>query len=138
MGTGQYVNEYRKNAVSGATPLQLVVMLYDGALRFMNMAKSAMAGKNLEDQNLNLQRAQKIITELMSCLEMERGGEIAQNLFAIYSYVYNALVQANIEDRPELVDQCIEIMSSLRGSWSQLDNQFRANTDTEEPIIAAA
>lgn len=136
MGSGHYVDEYRKNAVTGATPLQLVVMLYDGALRFMNSARTAMASRNLEEQNAQLQKAQRIVTELMSCLDMQQGKEIAQNLFAIYSYVYNLLVQANIEDRIDLVDQSFEIMAQLRESWAELDAQMRGTTS--EPANAAA
>jgi flagellar secretion chaperone FliS len=114
-------NEYRKGAVTGASPLKLVVMLYDGALRFMEAGKHAMAAKNLEKQNAELQKAQRIVTELMACLDMEHGGEIAQNLFALYSYVLNELVQANINDEPEGVDRAIAVMSELRMSWVELE-----------------
>ena len=135
MPTGQFVNEYRKSAVNGASPLQLVIMLYDGALRFMNLGKVAMLQRNAEDQNANLQRAQKIIVELMACLDMEQGKDISQNLFALYTYLYNELVSANIEDKPESIERCMEILSGLRESWVVLDSQLRSG-EVETPIAA--
>jgi flagellar protein FliS len=117
---GRFAHEYRKNAVNGASPLELVIMLYDGALRFMEAGKHAMQQGELAKQNHSLQRAQKIVTELMSCLDMKQGGEIAKNLLALYTYVLNQLVMANIEDNPEPVERSIRVMSELRESWAEI------------------
>lgn len=117
------INQYRKAAVSTASPLQLVVMLYDGALRFLNAAKAHMEEGNLYKQNENCQRAQDIVAELISCLDLERGGEIAQNLFALYTFVYDRIVQANVEDTPIYLDQAMKVLIDLRESWSQLERQ---------------
>jgi flagellar protein FliS len=80
MGYSNGVQAYRKNAVMGASPVQLVVMLYDGALRFMEEGKRAMAANDLETQNNKFQRAQRIVMELISTLNIQKGGEIARNL----------------------------------------------------------
>jgi flagellar protein FliS len=119
------IDQYRKSAVSGASPLQLIVMLYDGALRFIEGGKKAMEAGNRYVQNEQLTRAQRIIAELMSCLDMERGAEISQNLFALYSFCYNKLVEANIEDNPEPLGQVARVLGDLRSSWSQLESQLR-------------
>lgn len=121
----QYIDQYRKNAVGGASPLQLVVMLYDGALRSMEAGKQAIASQDLFRQNEQLQKAQRIVSELMASLDMDRGGEVAKNLLSLYTFVYNRLVDANIEDRPEYVDEAIVVMSGLRESWVQLEGQAR-------------
>lgn len=121
MAYGKFVNEYRKGAVNGASPLKLVIMLYDGALRYMETGKHAMRNGDLQKQNGELQKAQRVVTELMSCLDMDQGGEVAQNLLALYSYILNCLVQANIEDKPDLIDQSISILSELRESWTALE-----------------
>ncbi len=115
------MHEYQKNAVNGASPLQLVIMLYDGALRFMEAGKHAMRKGDLEKQNQSLQRAQKIVRELTSCLDVKEGGEIGKNLFSLYVYVNNELVRANVEDSAEPIDRCIRILSDLRESWVQLE-----------------
>ena len=122
----QSLDQYRKAAVSTASPLQLVIMLYDGALRFMQQGKKAMADGDLQDQNEKLQRAQKIVAELMACLDMDQGGEIAQNLFALYDFAYNRLVSANMEDRPDFVDQAMKVLCELRESWVAVEGQQRA------------
>jgi len=120
-----YLDQYRKASVAGATPLQLVVMLYDGCLRFMSAGQKAMEDKDLFKQNENLQKAQKILAELMSTLDMETGGEVASNLFSLYTFAYNRLVEANIQDKPEYIAQAVEVMSQLRESWVELDAQQR-------------
>jgi len=123
---GKSIDQYRKAAVTSASPLQLVVMLYDGALRFMEAGKHAMETGDLYKQNENLQRAQKIVAELTGTLDLEKGGEIAQNLAALYSFVYDRLVQANVTDQSSYIDQAIKVMSDLREGWSRLTAQDKA------------
>lgn len=125
MAYGQFVDEYRKNAVNGASPLQLVIMLYDGALRFIEAGKRAMLTGDLYSQNQNLQKAQRIVTELTSCLDMEKGGEVAQNLLALYTFVFNQLVEANVEDQIDALEPCLSVLSGLRESWAELEAQQR-------------
>ena len=114
------LGEYRKNAVGGASPLQLVVMLYDGALRCCEAAKKAMAQADLEAQHKNLSRAQKIITELVASLDMAQGGEIAKNLFGLYSYCLNELSDANINDDSQPIDRAMKVLAELRQAWQQI------------------
>lgn len=128
--------EYKKNAVNGASPLQLIVMLYDGALRFMEAGKHHMKERNLEKQNENLQKAQRIVMELMSSLDMQGGGEIAKNLFSLYAYVTNELVSANIGDDPVPIDRAIKVMSDLRESWVALEASQQSEGEPEARIAA--
>jgi flagellar protein FliS len=127
LANGRFVQEYRKGAVNGASPLQLVIMLYDGALRFMEVAKHAMGQKDLEKQNDSLQRAQKIVMELMSCLDMEKGGEIATNLLALYTYALEQLVQGNMKDDVAAIDRVITIFSELRESWVEIEKSIKTS-----------
>lgn len=131
MARPQYANEYRKASVGSATPLQLVIMLYDGALRFIQQGRHAIQTRDIERQNESLQKAQRILSELICCLDMDKGGEIASNLFAIYTYVYNELVLANMNDDARTLDRCAKILSDLRSSWVILESQQR--TSAEEP-----
>lgn len=114
------LGEYKKNAVAGATPLQLVVMLYDEALKCCECAKTAIIARDLETQHKKLSKAQKILSELVASLDMERGAEIAKNLFALYSYCLNELSNANIHDKIEPVEKCMLVLEELRGAWAQL------------------
>ncbi len=129
MGYGKGVQAYRQNAVMGASPVQLVVMLYDGALRFMEEGKRAMAAKDLETQNNKLQRAQKIIMELMSTLNLQQGGEIAKNLLGLYSFVVNELVEGNINDDPSRIDNAMKTMSELREGWAEIEKMPKNHSE---------
>jgi len=133
VASGRFAHEYQKQQVNGASPVQLVVMLYDGALRFMEAGKHAIVNKNLEKQNYYIQKAQRIVTELMATLDMEKGGEVAKNLFALYGYVLNELVTANIQDEIEAVDRAIRVFSELRESWAQI---AEATAPQNQPMAA--
>ncbi len=129
---GKLAQEYRKNAVNGASPVRLVIMLYDGSIRFMESGKQAILAKDLQKQNDQLQRAQKIVLELMSSLDMQKGGEIAQNLLGLYTFVIEQLIEANMKDLTGPVDESIKIMSSLRESWVQIESQNLAGQSLKE------
>ncbi|RYG66703.1 flagellar export chaperone FliS [bacterium] len=133
-------DEYRKSSVNGASPVALVVMLYDGCLRFMETGRIAMTRRELEAQNVALQKAQKIVLELMSALDMRKGGDVAKNLMALYSYVLGELVGANLEDKPERIENAIRTMSELRQGWSEIEAQQRtaAPDSGYAPIARAA
>jgi flagellar protein FliS len=133
MTNSSYAMEYRKHAVSTASPVSLVVMLYDGALRFMEAGKRAMAAKDLEGQSKNLVRAERIVMHLIATLDTEKGGQLANNLLSLYSYVVERLVKANIEDSVEPVDEAIRTFSELRRGWSDLDVQLKS----EKQLVAA-
>jgi flagellar protein FliS len=125
LAEGRFIKEYRKSAVQGATPLQLVIMLYDGALRYMEAGKHALAHCDREKQNSNLQKAQSVVFELVACLDTKKGGEIAANLASLYSYVLEQLVAANIKDDSEAIERALKVMSDLRESWVQIEKATR-------------
>ena len=87
--------------------------------------------------NENITKAQRIVGELIATLDMEQGGEVAKNLVALYTYVYEKLVEANLEDKPELVQECATIVSELRESWVELERQSRNTAIVEEQDRAA-
>ena len=121
MAYGKYIQEYQKGAINGASPVAVVVMLYDAAIRFMEQGKAAMAFSDYDKQNTLLQKAQKIITELMGSLDMESGSDIAKNLMSLYTYAWNELVQANIHDKPECIDHALMVFTELRESWVAIE-----------------
>jgi flagellar protein FliS len=133
---GNQLQEYRKNAVNGASPVQLVVMLYDGALRFMEQGRYAMQNGDLVAQNHNLQKAQRIVLELMATLNMDQGGEVAQNLMALYTFVLEQLIDANVKDSTVPIEHAMKTMSGLRESWAELERQSRV-PNASEALLAA-
>lgn len=131
-GYGKGIDEYKKQTISSASPVQLVVMLYDAAIRNAELGRIAMEADRIQEQNDHLLKSQKIISELTCSLDMERGGEVAQNLFGLYTYCLNQLTKANIEDKPEPVKEVVRILESLRDAWRQISE----SQNEEEPVAA--
>jgi flagellar secretion chaperone FliS len=113
---------YRDNAVLTATPEQLVVMLYDGANRFLAQAAFAMRQNDLATCNERLRRAEAIITELRSTLDMS-AGDIAHKLEAIYAFCQRHLMEARFKRDADAIDQVAKLLRDLRESWFQVANQ---------------
>lgn len=127
-------DRYLETAVETASPARLIVMLYDGAIRFINTAIDAMQNRQYDQQNYYLQRAQKILAELISSLDFTRGGEIAENLFRLYTYMYNQLVEANLQDSVERAQHVVNLLAELRKAWDIVASQGEAASAT--PIVS--
>ena len=114
-----YLNQYKKAQVQTASPEQILIMLYDGAIRFLNQAKVHMQNKDIEQSHTNIIKAQRILTEFMSSLDMDLGGEMAENLFNLYEYLHHRLVQANIKKDIEAIDEVLDHLRSLKATWEE-------------------
>lgn len=112
---------YRQTQVETAGPLELIIMMYDGAIRFCHQAKKAIEAKNYPEANRLLQRAQAVVDELNYSLNME-AGEIAANLRSLYDFIVTQLVEANLKKDTGLIDQAVNFLTELRSSWVQLQN----------------
>lgn len=113
-------NAYKKNEVMTASRKKLVILLYEGAAKNLKLAKLAMGDGNFEKTNRSIQKAQDILAELMSTLNFEEGGDIAKNLMALYQYMYQKTVRANVAKDPEPLDEVIGYLEELRDTWSRL------------------
>jgi flagellar secretion chaperone FliS len=111
---------YRQQSVLTATPGQLVVMLYDGATRFLQQAATALRSGDQLGCDAKLRRAEAIIDELHSSLDKERGGEIASRLEGIYVFCKRHLMEARIERDPAMIDKVSELLGELRGAWAEI------------------
>jgi flagellar secretion chaperone FliS len=110
---------YQQQSILTATPGKLVVMLYDGAVRFLKQAAAAMRDERRAQADERLRRADAIIEELQLTLDLE-AGEIASNLQGIYVFSRRHLNEARVERDPAKVDQVAGLLSELRGSWAQI------------------
>jgi len=111
---------YREVQVSSRSPLELVVMLYDGLLAGLVQVREATARRDLVAKRQALSKAFAILHELQNTLDMDRGREIAANLDRLYGYVSFRLTEANIALDPGPVDECIRLLSTLRDAWAQV------------------
>ncbi len=119
---------YRETQVTTANQGKLIVMLYDGALRFLTIASENMASARTYDvANTNILKAQDIITELILSLNMKEGGEIASNLFNLYMYFKKRLLDANIAKDPEILKPVMKNLLELRNAWEQISAKESKN-----------
>lgn len=122
--THQAAQNYLRTKVFTATPEQLLLMLYDGAIRFAEQARVALGQKNYESSYNALSRAQKIIAEMTAALRHDLAPELCGKLSALYNYVYRKLIEANIEHTVEPVDAALEILRYQRQTWVMLLDQL--------------
>ena len=113
------LSTYQIQDIETASPEKLLIMLYDGAIRFLKKAKEAMQRRDYQTLNNNMKRGQDIIAELMGSLNFEIGGDIAKNLFALYEYYNYRLLQSNIKTDPEMIQEVIEHLQALKKTWEE-------------------
>jgi flagellar protein FliS len=132
------LNIYRKTATTTASPGELVLMLYDGALRFMAAAELGFQEEHFARRNEqihnNILRAQAIITELQATLNMEKGGAFSENLYRLYDFMQTHLTEANREKSPEKIKVVAVFMQDIRDAWSQMLLQQSAAQATDAGI----
>ncbi|MGO9762986.1 MAG: flagellar export chaperone FliS [Solirubrobacteraceae bacterium] len=110
---------YRRGTVLAATPGQLVVLLYDGARRFLRQTSIAMRDGEVERAHTTLRHGERIISHLDATLDFEQG-DVAQNLHAIYLFCLRDLHAARIRQDPSKVEAVSELLGELREAWSQV------------------
>jgi flagellar secretion chaperone FliS len=126
---------YRESAVLTAPPERLVVMLYDGARRFLHQAATAMRGGDVPTAHERLRRAERIVEHLLATLDMSHG-EIAERLEAIYAFSLQLLGEARMRQDPGALDSVSELLGELRDAWAQLAE--RGGTPAPRPVAASA
>ena len=111
---------YRESAVLTASSQELVVMLYDGACRFLRQGAVAMRSGDIATANARMQRAEAIIDHLLATLDHEQGGEVADRLSALYLFFRRHLNTARIQRQPEEVERVASMLGELRSAWAQV------------------
>lgn len=137
VGYNQALSAYRETRVRTASQGTLIIMLYDEAIKQLGEAVSLLDDNfrkepsRIEKISNRILKAQEIITELMASLDMEAGGEIARNLFSLYGYFNQQLVQANMDKRPEGILSVKEMMEELRLAWVEVVSNTAVPTEVQ-------
>ncbi|MDL0420831.1 flagellar export chaperone FliS [Caldibacillus thermoamylovorans] len=121
---------YQENSVLTAAPGDLTLMLYNGCLKFLNLAKKAIEEKNITEKNTNLQKAQNIINELMVTLNMDI--EISKQMMALYDFVRTKLIEANVKNDLAALEEAESIMIEFRDTWKEVIKLNRQQTYTKD------
>jgi flagellar protein FliS len=123
---GQAASAYRQTEVQSRTPLELVVMMYDGALRFMAQARDAIERKDIHARQKAVSRALTIISELQSTLDMEKGGIISEKLDSLYVYINGRLIDASSKQDARPIEEATRLLTTLRDSWAEIARETAA------------
>lgn len=121
MQTAAYQN-YHKQEVEGASKGKIVLLLIEGAIRFLRRAAKGIEEKNIQEAHNNIIKAENIIYELMSTLNME-AGEIAENLMRLYDFIIWQLVEANKDKDKDKLESAINLLSPLRDAWKEITDK---------------
>lgn len=111
---------YQQTAVTTQSRGRLIVMLYDGAIKFLKLAIRELEAGNYAAKGQYINRAQDIINELNAVLDMEAGGEIARNLRGLYVFMNRRLTQANTKRDPQMIQDVINLLEELNQSWKTI------------------
>lgn len=118
MAVNNPYNSYQQNSVTTASPGELTLMLYNGCLKFINLAKNGIENKDFESKNTNILKAQKIIKELMVTLNMDL--EVSKNMMSLYEYINHRLIEANIKNDVAILHEVELFVIEFRDTWKQV------------------
>ena len=119
----QLAQNYLRTKVFTATPEQLQMMLYDGAIRFSEQARGALVERNYEQSYNLISRVQKIVNELSCTLKPQLAKDLCAKLGALYDYVYRKLIEANVDHKVESLDEALSLLRYQRETWAMLMEQ---------------
>ncbi len=110
--------QYGKNKIMTASPAELTLMLYEGCVKFINIAKMGVEENNIEKAHVNIRKAERIIEEFQATLDYKY--PVAEDFNRIYVYVKRRLHEANIEKSAEILEECADHMRSMRDTWREV------------------
>lgn len=120
-------NAYQRNAIMTASPAELTLMLYEGAIKFCNIGMMAIEKKDYEKANTNIKKAQAIITELR--VTLNRKYPVWEDFERVYDYIYRTLVDANMHKNTEELEEALKRIREMRDTWKEV---MRLNAGAEK------
>lgn len=123
MITNRGYDAYAKNKIMTASPAELTLMLYEGAIKFCNIAIVAVEEKNIEKAHTNITKVENIITEFLSTLDHKY--EVAKDFENVYNYLMDRLVEANIKKDKEILEEVLTHLRTMRDTWKEVMAQSK-------------
>jgi len=114
---------YNRNKYETASPHRLILMLYEGALRYGAQAVRAIEEHDISLTNKSLQKVQDILYELLSSLDLKQGGEIAKNLQQLYLYMIEQCIQANLHKDKAKINEVLGYLQTIKSAWEQIGKE---------------
>jgi flagellar protein FliS len=133
LNTFNPLNAYKETQIKTANQGKLIIMLYDGAIKHLNLAIENFKEEHRKFDSVSnsIVKAQDIISELMVSLDFEKGGEIASNLFSIYTFMNNKLLDANIKKEEKPLIDIKKMLMELRDAWAEVFRKGDANAGSQ-------
>jgi flagellar protein FliS len=131
-------NTYQQVEATTPTNLHLVVMLYEGAIRFLSEAKTCIRNRDLPGKVLALDRALAILGELQATLKMDEGGEIAQSLDRLYTYMTERIVDASMRLDTAPLDEVMKLLAVVNSAWTEIAERSRVEAQKPAAETSAA
>ena len=131
----KYIKQYQANNINTATPEKLMILLFDGALQFLQKAKTAIAEGDLQEKAQNIESARKIIRELMRTIDLENGNDISKHLYLFYNRQINNLTKVSIHRDLELLKKITQDLTDIRNAFIEaikIVNQDLSKSEQEE------
>jgi flagellar protein FliS len=129
MASQAKLDTYRDTSIVTENPAKLIVLLYDGAVKFLKLARAELAEGDFVQKGKFIARAQTIIAELNAALNMGEGGELARLLRALYQFMFQHLNEANMERSEEKLDRVIGMLEGLNSSWREVASRAAVAAD---------
>ena len=130
---------YRRSAIEGASPIGLVIALYDTLSGDLRRAASAIRNNDIEARCKDLNHAALVLGQLEDWIDQKNGGELAQNLSSFYSYIRAKIMEASLSKSAQLLEAQIDLISQVRSAWQQLDiSSLEASEVRTEHLSAAS
>jgi len=115
----KYIKQYQTSNITTATPEKLMIMLFDGAIQFLQKAKTAIEEKKLQERSVNIESARKIVRELMRTIDLENGNDVSKALFRLYNKMAMKLIKANVSKNTQLIDEVLEDLTNIRWGFQK-------------------
>lgn len=132
------VRAYRESSVRGASPVGLIVILYDEIMRSLRKANRAIQERNIEERTREVNHALEVIGYLQITLNFEAGGEVAKKLSHFYNLSRTKILEANVREDSPILEQLVSDFSQVASAWQQLDRRISANLAREGKSFEAA
>ena len=133
MVPSRYHDQYRKNQISTSSQGRLILMMYEGAIKFTSLAVDSMAKGDVANQGKYIQKAHDIVNELSLALDFKKGGDVAPRLESLYQFALSQLTLANIKSEKKPLQAVLNILTPLLEAWTQL---YDASTNTGQDEAA--
>ncbi len=130
----KYIKQYQTSNITTATPEKLMILLFDGAIQFLQKAKVAIAEKDLKERSANIESARKILRELMRTIDLENGNDVSKRLFRLYNRMAMKLIKANVQRSAGLIDEVLEDFMNIRWGFQKAIEIQSGVTTVEEAM----